>query len=152
MQHTLSFEELDTFATRLAEKIIPGDIILLSGDLGTGKTTWSKKFGQTLGITQTIKSPTFNILSEYYSGKFPLFHFDVYRLNEPEDFLEIGFEHFQTQEGVMLIEWGEIIEPILELPYIKITLEHLDTTHRKMRITTKDFSPERSEEILKCIP
>ncbi|MCX5773385.1 MAG: tRNA (adenosine(37)-N6)-threonylcarbamoyltransferase complex ATPase subunit type 1 TsaE [Fusobacteria bacterium] len=151
MKYTLTFSQLDHFACKMAALVKAGDIILLNGDLGTGKTTWSKCFGKCLGVTQTIKSPTFNILSEYYSGRLPLFHFDVYRLNEPEDFFEIGLEHFQAQSGIMLIEWGNIIEPILELPYITLLLEHLDETHRMVSIEFTHFPQERKEEIEKCM-
>jgi tRNA threonylcarbamoyladenosine biosynthesis protein TsaE len=85
--------ELDTkrFGIELAQKLKPGDIVALIGDIGTGKTTLTKSIAEGLGITEMITSPTFTIVQEYMSGRIPLYHFDVYRLNSEEEMYELGF-------------------------------------------------------------
>jgi len=98
----------DTFALgeemgRLANA---GEIICLDGDLGVGKTVFTKGFAKGLGITESVCSPTFTIIQEYHEGRLPLYHFDVYRIADPEELYEIGYEEFFFGEGVCLVEWA----------------------------------------------
>lgn len=110
-----SFEEQDTFriGKQLGEAAEPGDIFLLEGDLGVGKTVFAKGFAAGLGITEPITSPTFTIIQEYEEGRIPLYHFDVYRIADPEEMYELGYEGYFFGEGVCLIEWASLIEELL---------------------------------------
>lgn len=107
--------EADTaeFGKELADELKAGDVLGLIGDLGTGKTTLTKYIAEGLGITETITSPTFTIVNEYYSGRLPLFHFDAYRLESEGDAFEIGMEEYFDREGVCVIEWADMIAEIL---------------------------------------
>lgn len=124
MKKILNFKEIDRLAEKLAQYVKAGDIVALIGDLGTGKTTFTKKFAEVLGVTDNLKSPTFNYVLEYFSGRLPLYHFDVYRLGEPEEIYEVGYEDYLGGDGVMLIEWADIIQSELPKEYIKIVLEY----------------------------
>ncbi len=110
-----SFCEKDTvaIAKELGEAAKPGGIFLLEGELGAGKTAFAKGFALGLGITEPITSPTFTILQEYPEGKIPFYHFDVYRILEPEEMYEIGWENYLFGNGVCLIEWASRVREIL---------------------------------------
>lgn len=120
-----SFSQRDTFALgmELAKKSKPGDVILLNGDLGVGKTVFTKGFGEGLSIAEPISSPTFTILQIYDSGRLPLYHFDVYRISDVEEMEEIGYEDYFYGQGVTLIEWACLIEEILPENRIVVTIE-----------------------------
>lgn len=119
-----SFSEKDTALAgeKLAGQCNPGDIITLNGDLGTGKTVFTKGFGKGLGITEPICSPTFTIMQIYDEGRLPLYHFDVYRISEIEEMDEIGYEDFFYGTGVCLVEWAELIQEILPENRIDVTV------------------------------
>ena len=110
-----SWSERDTFllGKELGESAGAGDIYLLEGDLGVGKTVFAKGFAEGLGIREPITSPTFTILQEYEEGRLPLYHFDVYRIVDVEEMYEIGYEAYFFGEGVCLIEWASQIRDIL---------------------------------------
>ena len=110
---TASAEETMNIACELAAKAFPGDVITLDGDLGAGKTTFTKGFAKGLGIGMMVNSPTFLIVQEYTGGRLPLYHFDAYRIEEPEEMEEIGFREYVDGDGVCIIEWSERIEDIL---------------------------------------
>lgn len=118
--------EQDTrkFGTELAQKLKPGDIIALIGDLGTGKTTLTKFIAEGLGITGMITSPTFTIVQEYTEGRLPLYHFDVYRINDPEEMYELGYEEYFFGQGVCVIEWADLIEDLIPGDSIQIRIEY----------------------------
>lgn len=102
-----------------------GNIICLTGDLGTGKTHMSKGIAEGLGITEHITSPTFNIVNEYHSGRLNLYHFDVYRVNDPDEIYAIGFDEYIFGDGVSLIEWANYIEEIIPDEYLYINIKKL---------------------------
>jgi tRNA threonylcarbamoyladenosine biosynthesis protein TsaE len=110
-----SSREQDTFA--LGEKIgreaKPGDIFALLGDLGVGKTVFTKGFAKGLGIDEHVSSPTFTILQVYDEGRLPLYHFDVYRIGDPEEMDEIGYEDCFFGNGVCLVEWANLIDELM---------------------------------------
>ncbi|MCR4782816.1 MAG: tRNA (adenosine(37)-N6)-threonylcarbamoyltransferase complex ATPase subunit type 1 TsaE [Lachnospiraceae bacterium] len=120
---TFSQEETRDFAKSLGEKASPGDVFALSGDLGVGKTVFAKGMAEGLGITEPVSSPTFTILQEYTSGRIPFYHFDVYRVEEPEEMEETGFDDAIFGSGVSLVEWAEMIEEIMPDHYTKILIE-----------------------------
>ena len=97
-------------------------MILLHGDLGVGKTVFSKGIGEGLGIEEPISSPTFTILQVYEEGRIPLYHFDVYRIADIEEMEEIGYEDYFYGEGVCLIEWAKQIQEILPDRTIQVTI------------------------------
>ena len=120
-----SYSAADTFAygKALGEKAAPGEIYALAGDLGVGKTVFTQGFAAGLGITEPVNSPTFTILQSYEDGRLPLHHFDVYRIGDVEEMVEIGCEDCFYGEGVCLIEWAELIREILPKDCIRITIE-----------------------------
>ena len=110
---TNSSEETYELGRTLGSKAEPGEIYTLTGDLGTGKTVFAQGFAEGLGITEYVNSPTFTILQVYEEGRIPLYHFDVYRIEEPEEMEEIGYEDYFFGDGVTLIEWAELIEELI---------------------------------------
>ena len=117
-----SEEETRKIGYELGEKAAKGEIYCLQGDLGVGKTVFTKGFAQGLNITEHITSPTFTIVNEYHSGRIPFYHFDVYRIRDVEEMFEIGYEEYFYGHGVCLIEWAELITDILpdDVKWIKI--------------------------------
>ena len=126
-------ETLD-FAEKFAKQIVAPKIIVLSGDLGAGKTTFSKGFAKGLGISETITSPTFTLLNEY-SGDKNLYHFDMYRLSSKEEAYELGFEnYFENNDGIILVEWAENVKGLFTTPYLKVLIEKIDENKRKFTL------------------
>lgn len=120
-----SFSPKDTFdiAKRLGECAKAGDVLCLNGDLGVGKTLFSQGFAKGLGVEESVNSPTFTIVQVYDEGRLPLYHFDVYRIDDPEEMEEVGFTDMIYGDGVCLIEWANLIEDILPEKYTAITIE-----------------------------
>ena len=115
--------ELIALGEQLGKLLEKQDVIILSGDLGAGKTTFTKGIAKGLGIDQMIKSPTYTIVREY-EGRLPLYHLDVYRIgNDPDS---IDLDDFLFGEGATIIEWGEQIEPSLSDAYLKIFIRKLE--------------------------
>lgn len=101
----------------------PGDIICLSGDLGVGKTIFTKGFARGLGIEEPVVSPTFTIVQVYESGRMPLYHFDVYRIDDIDEMDEIGYEDCFFGQGVSLVEWADKIEELLPATCTRVTIK-----------------------------
>lgn len=118
-----SEQETKDIAYNLAKNAKIGDIYCLCGDLGVGKTQFSKGFSKGLLIDEDITSPTFTIVNEYDTGRLPFYHFDVYRINDIEELYDIGYEEYFFGKGVCLIEWAEIIKDIIpkSATWIKIS-------------------------------
>ncbi|MBO6108295.1 MAG: tRNA (adenosine(37)-N6)-threonylcarbamoyltransferase complex ATPase subunit type 1 TsaE [Eubacterium sp.] len=116
--------EADTLALgeRLGRSASPGDIYLLDGDLGVGKTVFAKGFARGLDIKDTIVSPTFTIVHEY-DGRLRLFHFDVYRIGDPDEMYDIGFDEYLYGDGVCLIEWPERVAELIPDTAVRISIE-----------------------------
>ncbi len=117
-----SADETFEYAKKLAEKLPGGSVILLSGDLGVGKTVFAKGFAKGLGIDAPVTSPTFTIMQVYDSGRLPLYHFDVYRITDEDEMYEVGFEDYIYGDGISLIEWPEKIEGLVPKDAIKVTI------------------------------
>lgn len=120
-----SFRAEDTFriGEMIGKKAGAGMVFCLDGELGTGKTVLSKGIAKGLGIAEPVSSPTFTILQEYCDGRLPLYHFDVYRLGEPEEMEELGYEDYFYGEGVCLVEWSSRIAELLPEDAVFITIE-----------------------------
>lgn len=108
-----SAEDTFAFGQKLGCEAVPGEIICLDGDLGVGKTVFTQGFAAGLGIDDYVNSPTFNIVKEYEGGRLPLYHFDVYRIGDPSEMEEIGYEDYFYGQGVSIIEWPGQIEELL---------------------------------------
>jgi tRNA threonylcarbamoyladenosine biosynthesis protein TsaE len=120
---TNSPEETFEIGKKLAKKTKPGEIVCLDGDLGVGKTVFTQGFAKGLGIIDNVNSPTFTIVQIYDEGRLPLYHFDVYRIGDPEEMYEIGYEDYFFGEGVCLIEWSKLIEELIPSDRIKVIIE-----------------------------
>jgi tRNA threonylcarbamoyladenosine biosynthesis protein TsaE len=120
---TFSENETCLAAKNLAKEVKPGDIICLNGELGVGKTAFSKGFALGLGISEPISSPTFTIIQEYEEGRLPLYHFDVYRISDISEMDEIGYEDYFYGDGICLIEWAELIEELIPHGAYRILIE-----------------------------
>lgn len=130
----ISQNELDTknFAKKIASKLKPKDVVVLTGELGSGKTKFAEGFLSYFGLENEISSPTFNIVNEYKKDNINIYHFDVYRLEDSSEFYEIGGEEY-FENGICLIEWGELIEDVLPNNYIHIVFEK-DSSNENIRI------------------
>lgn len=117
-------QEAEALGVQLAKGLGPSSVVALSGELGAGKTTFTKAIAKGLGITDLITSPTFTIIHEYKGGRLPLYHFDVYRLNEEEEFRNLGYEEYFYGDGVCVIEWADKIEEYLPENAILITISY----------------------------
>lgn len=111
--YTRSETETEALGTRLGAMLQPGTVIAYYGDLGAGKTAFTRGLARGLGISDRITSPTYTIVNEY-PGRLPLFHFDMYRLDSSDDLFDIGWEDYLTRGGVIAVEWSERVADVLE--------------------------------------
>ena len=118
---SFSAEETYALGKKLGEEAKPGAVYCLSGDLGVGKTVFTKGFAVGLGVIDTVNSPTFTIVQEY-KGRLPFYHFDVYRIEEPEEMEEIGYEDYFYGDGACMIEWAELIEELIPADAVKVCI------------------------------
>lgn len=130
-------------AKKITANLVAGNVITLEGDLGAGKTTFTKGIGQALGVKRAITSPTFTIVKEY-QGKLPLYHMDAYRLENSDE--DIGFDEYFYGEGISIIEWPSFIEDYLPSEGLHIKIEFVDEKTRKMTFLP---SGEHYERIVK---
>jgi tRNA threonylcarbamoyladenosine biosynthesis protein TsaE len=121
---TLSARQTHAVGEALAACLQPGDIVLLTGDLGAGKTQFVQGVAEGLGAREVPTSPTFNIVCEYKSGRMPLYHFDVYRLTGPEEVYDLGFDEYFYGDGICVIEWADLIEETLPDETIFVNMEY----------------------------
>ena len=108
-----SVDMTEALGRALAKRLSPGDIIAFYGDLGAGKTAFTRGLAAGLGIHEMVTSPTYTIVNEYLSGSLPLFHFDMYRLSDADDLFDIGWEDYLARGGVCAVEWSERVEEVL---------------------------------------
>ncbi|MBD5800581.1 tRNA (adenosine(37)-N6)-threonylcarbamoyltransferase complex ATPase subunit type 1 TsaE [Bacillus pseudomycoides] len=126
---TTSAEETQNLSERLGQLVREQDVLVLEGDLGAGKTTFTKGLAKGLGVKRVVNSPTFNIIKEY-KGRLPLYHMDVYRLAESEE--DLGFDEYFYGEGITVVEWAHLIESFLPNEKLKISLFHTGDDTRKI--------------------
>lgn len=119
---TFSSEETEAIGVKMGQAAKPAQVYSLDGDLGVGKTVFTKGFARGLGITEHVTSPTFTIINEYL-GRIPLYHFDVYRISSEEEMDDIGYEDYFYGHGVSLVEWATLIPNLIPEDAIHITIE-----------------------------
>lgn len=128
-----SIEDTMELAENIESEKFPGMIICLDGELGSGKTVFVKGFAKSLGIEENITSPTFNIVKEYQIGEMPLYHMDVYRLEDNDE--SIGFSDYFNSNGISIIEWSELIEDLLPEERLDIKFKVIDEDTRIIKLT-----------------
>ena len=118
---TTSPVETEAVGERIAKVLLPGSVIAYRGDLGAGKTAFTRGLARGLGYTEPVTSPTYTIVNEYLGGRLPLFHFDMYRLKSSDDLWDIGWEDYLERGGVCAVEWSENVADAMENAiYVKI--------------------------------
>ena len=139
---TYSEKETFAFGKKMGEEAVPGQIIAINGDLGVGKTVLTKGLAEGLGITEPVCSPTFTIVQIYDEGRLPLYHFDVYRIADPEEMDEIGYEDYFFGQGVCLVEWAELIHDLMPENTIWIRIDkdlQKGFDYRRIEVTYENF-------------
>ncbi|MED2944979.1 tRNA (adenosine(37)-N6)-threonylcarbamoyltransferase complex ATPase subunit type 1 TsaE [Bacillus swezeyi] len=128
-------EQTKYIARLTARYVQPGDVITLEGDLGAGKTTFTKGFAEGLGIQRVVSSPTFTIIKEYRDGALPLYHMDVYRVEDEAE--DLGLDEYFEGEGVCLVEWAHLIDEQLPKDRLEIVIKRLGDDERKLTFSPK---------------
>lgn len=144
-----TFSENETFqlGKRLGLSARPGQVFSLIGDLGTGKTVFTKGMASGLGITEPVSSPTFTIVQVYEGGRMPFYHFDVYRIGDIEEMDEIGYEDYFYGDGICLVEWADLIEELMPADTVTVRIEKdLERGFDYRRITVESSELTGSEE------
>ena len=126
-------EETEALGQALAALLVPGDIIAYRGDLGAGKTAFTRGLARGLGCREQVTSPTYTIVNEYLSGRLPLFHFDMYRLTSSDDLWSIGWEDYLDRGGVCAVEWSENVADAMENA-LWVTVESLGEDTRRITL------------------
>lgn len=140
--HLHSVAETQSFAQRMAEGMNPGMVIALTGNLGSGKTTFTQGFAAGMGISETVGSPTFKLVSEYRGDRLTLYHVDCYRLQDSADFLNIGGEDWiNPYQGITVIEWAERIEALLPADTVRLHFTRLVDQPEGRTVTIQGWKP-----------
>ena len=134
---TNSPAQTEAIGAALGKILKPGTVIAYRGDLGAGKTAFTRGLALGLGSTELVTSPTYTIVNEYLGGRMPLFHFDMYRLASSDDLWDIGWEDYLDRNGVCAVEWSENVADALEEPIV-ITIEKLGEDSRRITIEGGD--------------
>ena len=142
-----SAEETINFAKDYARTLKGGDVVLLNGDMGAGKTVFAKGLGSGLGVRGNIKSPTYTLMCSYEGDSMPFFHFDAYNLKGIDDFYDLGFDEFLSKDGVVLIEWASVLAGDFPDDYIHIAIKKENGDNDRTLIFTA--KGEEMENILK---
>lgn len=134
---THSPEETEAIGAALARVLPPGTVIAYRGDLGAGKTAFTRGLARGLGYTEPVTSPTYTIVNEYCGGRLPLFHFDMYRLRTSDDLWDIGWEDYLDRDGICAVEWSENVADAMD-GALCITIEKCDACTRRITIEGGD--------------
>jgi len=141
-------EMMKRFGLKLGEILKASDVVCLTGDLGAGKTTLTKSIALGLGIDEYVTSPSYTIVNEY-EGRIPLYHFDVYRINDVEEMYELGYEEYFFGSGVCVIEWAGMVEDLLPENHMWFEIYQGETfTQRKIVVKANDEIMKRLEAII----
>ena len=135
-----NLDDTKKLAIKFSNALKGGEVITLKGDLGAGKTTFTQSVAKAMGITLPVTSPTFTLMNQYVGEKLKLYHFDMYRIDDPDEVLETGLtEYFGNIDAVCMVEWAENIGSLIPKNHIKITIEKLDETSRKFIFENINF-------------
>ena len=134
---THSPEETEKIGAALAKKLKPGTVIAYRGDLGAGKTAFTRGLARGLGYLDAVTSPTYTIVNEYLGGRLPLFHFDMYRLPSADDLWDIGWEDYLDRGGICAVEWSENVADAME-DAVTVTIEKLGEDTRRITLEGGD--------------
>ena len=134
---TNSPEQTEAVGFALGQRLLPGTVIAYEGDLGAGKTAFTRGLARGLGSSEIVTSPTYTIVNEYLSGRIPLFHFDMYRLTSADDLWDIGWDDYLDRGGVCAVEWSENVKEALEDP-IRVIIEKTGGDSRRITILGGD--------------
>lgn len=145
---THSAEETRNLGKRLAAELRPGDVVLLKGDLGAGKSEFSRGIARGLGITGPVPSPSFTILNAYDEGRIPLYHFDWYRLESAEEIYEMGMEEQLGGDGIALIEWFEKAMECVPSRALLVEIHTIDEETREITFLPQGGFPFREDTLL----
>ena len=129
---TASPAETERLGEELAARLVPGSVIAFSGDLGAGKTAFTRGLARGLGISERVTSPTFTIVNEYEGGRLPLFHFDMYRLASSEELYDIGWEDYLARGGVCAVEWSERVADALDSDVIRVEIRRGESENERL--------------------
>ena len=130
---TNSPEQTEEVGAALSKVLSPGTVIAYRGDLGAGKTAFTRGLARGLGVADPVTSPTYTIVNEYLGGRMPLFHFDMYRLHSADDLWDIGWEDYLERGGICAVEWSENVADAME-DAITVTIEKLGEDSRRITI------------------
>ena len=131
--YTNSPAQTETVGEKLGKALVPGTVIAYRGDLGAGKTAFTRGLARGLGCTEQVTSPTYTIVNEYLSGRMPLFHFDMYRLKSVDDLWDIGWDDYLERGGVCAVEWSENVDDAME-DAVFVTIEKTGEESRRITI------------------
>ena len=140
---TNSPAETEAVGAALSRVLSPGTVIAYRGDLGAGKTAFTRGLARGLGVNDPVTSPTYTIVNEYLGGRMPLFHFDMYRLHSAEDLWDIGWEDYLERGGICAVEWSENVADAMEDP-VTVTIEKLGEDSRRITIEGGEFLADLS--------
>ena len=140
---TNSPEQTEEVGAALSKVLSPGTVIAYRGDLGAGKTAFTRGLARGLGVSDPVTSPTYTIVNEYLGGRMPLFHFDMYRLHSSDDLWDIGWEDYLDRDGVCAVEWSENVDDAMENA-VYITIEKLGEDSRRITIEGGEFLADLS--------
>lgn len=121
---TRSAEETRRLAVAISPVLVPGDMVVLAGDLGTGKTTFVQGIAVGLGITEQVTSPTFILMKEYHGGRYPLMHMDIYRMQKVQELIDLGYDEFLDPSHIVIVEWGDMVEPLLPKDHLQVEISY----------------------------
>lgn len=144
---TRSETETEALGARLGELLFPGAVVLVDGTLGAGKTALARGVARGLDVSAPVTSPTFTLL-QVYEGRIPFYHFDLYRLDDPEELYEIGVDEYLTGEGVCLFEWAEKFNDFFPEEALRVTITPTGPTTRRFAFSTRD---ERYLKIMQAL-
>ncbi len=134
LTETSSAAETRALGEKLADRLQPGDVVVLEGDLGAGKSELARGIARGLGVKETVPSPSFTILNVYESGRCPLYHFDWYRLESAEELYELGMDEYLGGDGIAVVEWAERCPEAIPENALRITLETTGEEKRKITV------------------
>ncbi|WP_305850356.1 tRNA (adenosine(37)-N6)-threonylcarbamoyltransferase complex ATPase subunit type 1 TsaE [Staphylococcus hyicus] len=141
-----NLDDLQQFAVNLTARLKSGDVVLLEGDLGAGKTTLSQMVGRLLGVRRTINSPTFNIIKSYQGSNLAFHHMDCYRLENSDE--DLGFEEYFEDDAITFIEWSQFIQDYLPSHFLRITINVMDENTRTIDLVASGVHFEQIKEAL----